>query len=236
MLREEGVEVDQTKIVALGYSAGATLALCLVSTIAVNVLQRFAESSKGGEIDPPVAILDFYGPKYFRDEFWSSSLSALSKLPEFETTFTNKIFDEEILTSTTAALERSNKPVLDEVKPKKGMPPPDLSQPRNAWLFGALKDGTHLAKIVQDDDYDRIDPVNLFSSNFPPTFFIHGLEDNLVIPEFSKRASRALRALGVETELAIVPGASHGFDIGLEFEEPQYEYIRRAIEFLKKSV
>lgn len=37
LLLEEGVVVDHTKAVTLGYSAGATLALCLVSVVHINV-------------------------------------------------------------------------------------------------------------------------------------------------------------------------------------------------------
>lgn len=36
LLAKEGVAVDQTKVVALGYSAGATLALCLVRAVRMS--------------------------------------------------------------------------------------------------------------------------------------------------------------------------------------------------------
>ncbi|KAF2787650.1 alpha/beta-hydrolase [Melanomma pulvis-pyrius CBS 109.77] len=219
LLAKEGVAVDKTKVVALGYSAGATLALCL-----------------GGETDPPAAILDFYGAKLFHNSFWSSPLPALAKLPTLDDTFLNQIFDEPVLTSTATSLESTARPVVDEDKPKKGLPPPDLSKPRNAWLFSAFKDGTHLSKIVQDDDFDRVDPVNSFSRVFPPTFFVHGLADSLIIPDISKEALRRLMEHGVETGIALVPEASHGFDLGLRPEDSQYEYVKQGIEFLKRHV
>lgn len=134
------------------------------------------------------------------------------------------------------SLESTGRGAADEDAPRKGMPSPDLSKARNAWLFSALRDGTHLSKIVQDNNFDRVDPVNLFAKSFPPTFFVHGLADDLVIPDLTKEAYHRLEELGVETEIALVPEASHGFDLGLEPEESQYKHVRRGLEFLKKYV
>ncbi|KAI1381232.1 Alpha/Beta hydrolase protein [Hypoxylon crocopeplum] len=217
LLAEDGIVVDSTKVMALGYSSGATLALCL-----------------GGEIDPPVAIVDFYGAKLFRDSFWFTPLPMLAQLPDVPGEFLDKIFDEPIQTSTANSLEAVPEPQHTQGRPKKGLPPPDLSRPRNAWLFSTLKDGSHLTKIVQDGDFDRVDPVRNFTAKFPPTFFVHGLDDTMILPEISEEASERLKELGVETGTAFVPGASHGFDLGLGPEDPQYQYVQQAIKFLKQ--
>lgn len=109
----------------------------------------------------------------------------LAQLPAMPGDFLNKIFDEPVQTSTGSSLESAPKPEEPQEKPK-GLPPPDLTKPRNAWLFSALKDGSQLAKIVQDGDFDRIDPVHTFSPNFPPTFFIHGLADPMIPSRLSR--------------------------------------------------
>lgn len=99
-----------------------------------------------------------------------------------------------------------------------------------------MKDGSHLAKLVQDGDFDRVDPVNAFSPKFPPTLFIHGLSDTMVPPEISEQVEQKLRDHGVSTTIVLVPGASHGFDIGVTPEDSEYQYIKQAMDFLKKHV
>ena len=160
----------------------------------------------------------------------------LAQIPTFPDEFLNKIFDEPLLTNTTSSLESNSSTAESKERPKKGMPPPDLSKPRNAWLFSAIKDGSHLAKIVQDGDFDRVDPVNAFSPQFPPTLFVHGAADALVIPDVSQSAMDKLKKLGVETRITLVPEASHGFDLGLEPEDSQYQYVKQAIDFLQQHV
>jgi len=110
--------------------------------------------------------VDFYGAKYFRDPFWSLPLSSLSKIPDFDDTFLNKVFDEPLRTSTASSLERST------AAARTGPPKPDLTVPRNAWMFSILKKGTYLRQLVPDGNIDRVDPVHGFSAGFPPTFFL----------------------------------------------------------------
>jgi acetyl esterase/lipase len=204
--------------------------------------------NKGVEAEPPVAILDFYGPKFFLDSFWSSPLPALAQIPDFDESFVNQIFNEPLLTSTATSLEKASAASTGDghsapsstgsQKPRRepGMPKPDLSIPRNAWLFSALKHGTHLGKIVQDGNFDRVDPASGFSATFPPTFFIHGAADALVLTRLSEQAYHKLKDLGVDTGLALVPGASHGFDSGLPEDDPKYAFVREGITFLKNHV
>jgi len=121
---------------------------------------------QGAQPEPPLAIVDFYGPKYFQDPFWSLPLTALSKIPDFDDAFLNKVFDEPLRTSTASSLERAT------AAARKGPPKPDLTVPRNAWLFSILKKGTYLRQMVPDGNLDRVDPIHDFSTKFPPTYFL----------------------------------------------------------------
>jgi acetyl esterase/lipase len=168
------------------------------------------------------------------DNFWFSPLPAFAQLPPFEETFLNKVYEEGVISTTAISLERNPKP---QTSPKsKGMPKPDFSIPRNAWLFDSLKRGTHLQAVVKDGDYERIDPVRFFSPKFPPTFFIHGTKDDLIEPRFSIAASEALNKLGVETRIHLVEGGSHGFDTGMDSSDAHFKYIQDGIDFLISHV
>lgn len=112
------------------------------------------------------------------------------------------------------------------------MPAPDLSVPRNAWLFTALKNGTQLKAIVKDDNFNRVDPTLAFKPGFPPTFFLHGNADALVLPRISEKAFSDLSNHGVKTELSLVPNQSHGFDAGLSQDDVEWPHVRRALDFL----
>lgn len=151
-------------------------------------------------------------------------------IPQFPQEFIDKIHDEPTQTTTVTSLERAS--ASQNKTKKKGMPAPDFSVPRNAWLFTALKEGTHMKAIVKDGNFERVDPVPLFKSGFPPTFFLHGDADAMVLTEFSKRAYEDLRKQGVETEISLVPGQSHGFDAGISREDQEWPQVQQGLDFI----
>ncbi|KAF9875484.1 hypothetical protein CkaCkLH20_06865 [Colletotrichum karsti] len=170
---------------------------------------------------PPEAILDLFGLKYIRD----ASFRTPAKLPPIE----------------LPSVEFRNR-IYQDIPPPSASPPPfgpkgpDISNPRSAWLLGKMKDGTFLEELVPDGDYERVDPTTLFSSTFPPTFFGHGGADESVSVELAEWAHKALKEHGVDTELLVVDGAGHGFDMGKEPGDPAYEAVMKGLEFLRAHV
>jgi len=55
-------------------------------------------------------------------------------------------------------------------------------------------------------------PVTWVSPSAPPMLLVHGTEDLLVPAEQSRRLAEALRRVGADVRLHLVPGADHGFD------------------------
>lgn len=230
---DTSIRIDARKAVVFGQSAGALLALHLVSfrwyrpqTIASNSTLR----EQGALAEPPRAILDFYGVKYVSDAFWHTPLPALAAIPTLPQALTDKIFEEPVMTTTATSLEKAA--ASQDGERKRGMPAPDLSLPRNAWLFTALKNGTQMKTIVKGDDYDGVDPIKRFHPKFPPTFFVHGDTDGLIPSAFSEKACRELSELGVKARISLIPGQSHGFDAGLDVNDPEWPQVRDALDFL----
>jgi acetyl esterase/lipase len=85
--------------------------------------------------------------------------------------------------------------------------------PRDAWLSNSFKTGNHMKLLVKDGNFNRIDPASVFSKTFPPTMFIHGTADTVTPTRISEKAYETLTALGVKTELILVEGADHMFDM-----------------------
>jgi hypothetical protein len=114
--------------------------------------------------EPPLAILDFYGAKYFSDDFsdnfWFSLNPAIPQ-GDFPEQLIDKIWSE-VPPPTSAMLRHS------EIAGRRTGT--SASQPRNAYLFSGCANGTLLRLNTKDGKYERIDPCTLFTKGFPPVF------------------------------------------------------------------
>ncbi|KAL1885061.1 hypothetical protein Plec18167_001718 [Paecilomyces lecythidis] len=77
LAKEANIQLDGSKIVAFGHSAGGTLALLMAS-----LPQK------------PLAIIDIFGLKYFDDAFYHNPNPAFAKIPDFEETLLNRVRDD----------------------------------------------------------------------------------------------------------------------------------------------
>ncbi|CAK1366161.1 unnamed protein product [Cercospora beticola] len=203
---DTGIVIDPNNTVTLGHSCGGGLALLT-----------------GGQPNPPRAIIDFFGMKYFRDPFWTQPSAAMAKLPEFDQSFIDKVFEEV--------------PPPTATPPPFGPNGPDLSKPRNAFMFAHNKKGDYISSIVQGDDYDAIDPAPLLSKpNFPPTFILQGTADTVAPHQHSVQAEADLKKAGNEVQLRLIDGAPHAFDMKAKEGEPVYDLIVEAFGFLKSHL
>jgi pimeloyl-ACP methyl ester carboxylesterase len=164
---------------------------------------------------PPLAIVDFYGCKYFSDPSWSKPHPAFAQIPDQSEEFTSSVF------SGSQAL--TSQPMFIEGKP-------NLSDARCAWYIQQIKQGTSLSSIVPDGDYGRIDAASQFSSGFPPTYFLHGKPDVFVGSDLSVRAHEELRGLAVESVLVTPGDVGHGFDLQLSDDTAGEELFERLVE------
>ncbi|KAF5625174.1 uncharacterized protein FTJAE_10071 [Fusarium tjaetaba] len=208
--RDAGVAVDGGRVAVIGSSAGGTLALHLASAT-----------------PPPKAIVSYFPAMYLKDPFWHSPMEVFSQIPRFPQSFLDQVHSEGIVTATPSAFKK----VPDSPKPV-----PDFSMPRTAYLLSNLRDGTLFRNVVQDGDYERVDPVELFSAKFPPTCFVHGSEDKMCLPKFSQKAHESLVSLGVDTELLIADGEGHDFESSMSKDHPRFSIVHSSHQFIADRV
>jgi acetyl esterase/lipase len=98
LTQEHNVAVDASRIVAMGHSAGGTLAL-----------------HTGLSASPALAILDFYGPKCFEDECWFAPLPVFAQMPDLPREFTERIHGG-AQAVTSEAMFVAGKPNLEDAR------------------------------------------------------------------------------------------------------------------------
>lgn len=200
---------DVDRVVAFGTSSGGHLSLSL-----------------GFDVPRPVlAILDFYGPVHFADPFWTSRIEEIaSKLPTGLTPeFLNQVYDEKpVPTKGGVSLEGQAKPG-----------PPDFSDPRQAYAFTNIANGTLMKSIFPSQEWKKIDPIENVTEDFPPTFIVHGLADSMVPISLSREMYGKLKEKGVECEMVEIPGEPHTFVARMEKGGATWELQRKGFDWLQ---
>ena len=207
------IKVSAKRIIAVGWSAGGHLSM----TLAYNA------PSHG--IQPPDAVLAFYCPSNFEDDWWRKPI------------FPGGV--QEASDTTYKLLEGINDRPLAGYKPKTSVGAPmSLLDPRwriiihYNWkaqllpvLIKGLPNEALAAKTVNVDfknlpipSTPEIRAVSPFAQiqagkYKTPTFIIHGDADDLISWTQSRETVAALKAQGVEAELAAPKGAKHAFDL-----------------------
>jgi acetyl esterase/lipase len=98
--------------------------------------------------------------------------------------------------------------------------------------------GTTPAESLLGDDATEeqahdASPLTHVSPDFPPTFFLHGGADRIVVPSASLVMYEALRKAGVTTDLHLYAGQAHAFDsVGVMRELVNQEIVL----FLRRTV
>ncbi|KAF2083742.1 alpha/beta-hydrolase [Saccharata proteae CBS 121410] len=204
----EGILVNKERVGAIGHSAGGALALSLVCSSGVSRVftTRSATDKTIGRIqgnlpDPPSAILDFYGTKYFSDPCW------LRPVPPFSSLTSIPPIPESFHTSPVALTA----PPVFLLNTKE----PNFSDPRTTYVISGLKSGTLLTDAIKDCNIEKIEPTRGLGAGFPPTYFMHGDQDEMCPLELSERAASELGGKGGRANLRSVGGVGHGFDVGI---------------------
>ena len=113
------------------------------------------------------------------------------------------------------------------------MPPNVLSEKRTRAELAKANGALLLGGIVMDqpDKAKAVSALHQVSKDDVPFLIMHGTADTSVPVDQSERLHAALKAVGVESTLKLLPGAGHG---GKEFDAPDSRALVQA--FLEKHL
>lgn len=233
-LSRRDVKVDGAQVVAVGWSTGGTLALSLGWT-----------SIERG-IKPPEAILVFYCPLDYEDEFWMQQ-----NIPQGSQSATAYDLDDSIWSAV------SEKPITRwNVAPAKKavggwMAPTD---PRSRLALYMNWNGRTLHVLLNGlDARSKEAPTEPTAAEIKavsplahvrggtyrtPTFIVHPREDDLIPWQQAQRMREALQDNGVHSQTHIVDGVPHLFDLYRENQKKEdlQKVIHQGYEFLLSHV
>lgn len=211
---DHGVELDTSKVVAMGHSAGGTLAIHL------------------GSCKPLKAVTAFYPSLFTADP--ATSIHKPTKAPPFGMMPDFTPSKEDWAVITPAGVQLSEAPLAA---------PGTIPPPRNKWQMHILKHGQWLSTVQPDGKYDVLDPMTRLTAQWPPIMIVQGDADFLPGSslELAQRAEKEMKAGGVcEVRLDVVPGEGHMFDmppsVGTSDIGSKWEAVLRGLEWLRSHV
>lgn len=214
MLKPHGIQVNTSKIVAMGHSSGGTMALHVGSTRTVE------------------AVTSFYPSLYLADE--SNDAHKPYNGPPF-----GNLPDYHPTEEDWQDIAPATKQISESALPVPIMPPP----PRSRWQMDVCTKGKWMSTLCPDGDYASIDPLTRLNANWPPVMFVCGETDSIPgsTLDLAKRAEDDMRKVGVkEIALEVVPGAGHMFDmlkpLGTEDLGSEWQSVVAGLQFLESHV
>ncbi|CVL05058.1 uncharacterized protein FMAN_13028 [Fusarium mangiferae] len=190
----ETVCPDTKRIMAMGASAGGTLALSLAWNVPA----------------PPIAILDFYGPKDFSNESWLQPIDGMLPRPivSLQSSDIARLYEAKDIFAGGLSLEgQTASPLPDATLDI------ELDSKRKLFALQAIAQGRILSVIWPPfpSDLHLIDPLLNVDRDWPPVAIVHGNIDALVPISLSQRFADKLKQHGVETEFIEVANEPHTF-------------------------
>lgn len=167
-----------------------------------------------------------YGPCNFTDPFWTSPIpQILSKLPAVSDQFISQVFDE------------SPVPIVGGVSLEgQATGGPNFKDPRVAFAFTQIGNGTIMKAIFPSMEFDKVDPIKKITGSFPPTFIVHGDKDTMVPMYLSEALYSTLKDNGVKCGMSQVPGEEHTFAGKMKVGSRTWEIQREGFDFLESLI
>ncbi|GKZ28711.1 type I Iterative Polyketide synthase (PKS) [Aspergillus brasiliensis] len=248
-LTSTNLQIDSSKAVAIGWSTGGTLAMSLAWTVQQDV----EDNDDDDPVPPPDAILAFYCPTNYEDEFWKTP-----NIPKHSEPFTDRSYNILSAVHPSPITAYNVPPAMMAMSG--WMAPQD---PRSQlilhmnWraqtlpvLFRGLPsqgddddDGDNIAQyhdleqpsteeIVRASPYAQI----VRGTYRSPTHIVFGTEDDLIPWQQAMETVEALQAAGVEAGMTLIEGQPHLFDLFRDADGKRWEAIQPAYRFVFERV
>ncbi|RDA88879.1 hypothetical protein CP532_5399 [Ophiocordyceps camponoti-leonardi (nom. inval.)] len=237
-LRRRHVQADGDRIVAVGWSSGAHLAMTL----------GWTASSVG--VRPPEAILAFYGPTDYEDVFWRQPNLPFGQRPvpppgEGYHHLYDGLHDKPIVGYSPAASLRAmgGWMSLDDDRSRIILHMNWEGKTLPILINGLQRSGSNNVTTPPSPSVEQVRDVSPLAQiragrYKTPTFLIHGDRDDLVPCQASRRTYEALLEMGVTADLVVLEDGLHLFDVFLSSKRNGdcVEAIKRGYEFLSLHV
>ncbi|KAI0835815.1 hypothetical protein F5Y06DRAFT_275458 [Hypoxylon sp. FL0890] len=212
--KRSDVRIDGSRVVAVGWSTGGTLALSLGYTAPSAGLQ------------PPQAILAFYCPTDYEDECWSrenkpygdatmdmGTYNLLEGVADSPITAYNPPTGARAAGGWMAKNDARSRIVLH--MNWHGQTVPVLVNGLNKKAQNGVQNGIPELLQPTPEQIQAISPLAQIRKGAyrTPTFLVHPYEDDLIPWQQAQRTADELHRSGVEAELRLIGNAAHLFDM-----------------------
>ncbi|KAH7303835.1 BcPKS16, polyketide synthase [Stachybotrys elegans] len=231
IVKDEGISLDTTRIVTIGWSTGGHLAMTSAWTL------------KEAGYHPPTAILSFYGPTDY--ETIDVNIPLADKLPrrQMSTAQAVQALPQQVVTNHESGSNPLDTSDFGWVKP---------GDPRSELLLSFWYEGHGLAMILngfssgknwhRKPSTARVAAISPLSqvrrgNMTTPTFLVHSTHDQIVPYHSALSFVEEMRRQSVECGLLTVDGAKHIHDLELKPGTLVWEAeVAPAYEFLFKRL
>ncbi|KAM0134954.1 hypothetical protein ACHAO1_005387 [Botrytis cinerea] len=238
-------KVDGSRVVVLGWSTGGTLAMS----------SAFTSLEQGTQ--PPEAILAFYCPTNYDDEWWKTPVFPKMSISDPSTPYNllEGVQNTPVTSYTPTTSTGASTQLFSLQDPRtrfilhmnwraqalpiliNGLPSLSTSQTTSSSSLPITF--YENLPMPSPSQIARISPYShIVSSHYKtPTFLIHGTEDDLIPWQQSQKTYEALKERGVEAGIEILEGSGHLFDLTRDRGGDEgVRAVEKGVEFLKRFV
>lgn len=235
VLKKRGIPLaaDKRRIIATGSASGghACLGLAFNNDPATPL---------------PAAIMEFYAPKNFTHPWWTGQRDRLDvNLPKLTPEMEKLVFAEHPVPS------RVDLPVKPDNTGKISLPESDTDNP--TYVSARVAYATNIIfhhkllnvcypypsdrAVSPTEHYRPIDPNLNVHPRWPPTCFIHGIDDNLLPHTVTTEPlMQSLQEQGVKCKFVGIEGGKHMFVMGLSRDSETWAPVKDAMDWLEDTI
>ncbi|KAF8857473.1 BcPKS19, polyketide synthase [Acephala macrosclerotiorum] len=237
-LRHSGLQIDGERVVVVGWSSGGQLAMSLAWTAPQRGLR------------PPEAILAFYCPTDYEDEWWRNPIQPIGAEDAGDDYDLLEAIQDEPITNygVVGAWEPLSDPhsrtdprcrIMLHINWKAQTLPIIIGglPSKNKIANSDMRKWYHLPQPAQEAIVAVSPLAQIVRGNYhTPTFFIHGTNDDLIPWQQSLTTYNALAEQGVVAGLELVQGAPHICDTSSDPESEGWKAALKGYKFISSFV